>query len=1211
MACGQKNQNNTQQGGVHLTERTCSPYNPIIKQMVDDCLGMPIYLVSSIDAIIDEEGRTLRQLLEDIQTGASNGTIDLQNAITEIQDFITHIDTYYTSEVERLADKETLQSNISQVAADLAEAVRELNTLKSRLLVVYNLSYTNDPKQTYSDETVNGVQFPKIVDAVNKLRSDVDQLTSGNGPSTQSLLDLQELLLAIVNFNTNKTFTDTKWQELGVDQDPDSNNSQDVQGMPRIIYQILDLYNEVNNIVQRVDRIDYTIGDQTNPRADSILGKLNKLIQDVNSLLQGNFAHLESDIDKLKGSEYPVTSAYFGFDVDSINKSIEAIKRSSKPEYIYIAANSIVGYDTGSSPYDVNGDGKVDLLDVQLTAKAATQSNPPSYYNVDGIEGVDIRDVNCIITAILNGNLGGTPIYSNQEWSNYIYEVTKKPQGHTATPEVHYSGTFETFFGDVGEFIFKKHPVIEGKVYVDINTSQPYRCNISSSGNITMQKVMDLSKFSDQIQEAVGIPPIQNLNVSEPEFNINLPQLEGNDDEIKNYYEIGINDTNVPINIIAYEYPTEPNSSREEGKYYIKTKPSNVLKTCTFDNDMLDHITVDFNSDTYTVTYNIQNVSNLIDVLLSNPGKSVSAVAAINETLYNKKEQLIEWQNMYTGIDSDKEQMCSDIIDLLNDVLNNTSNDRSQYVIKQWAESVSELNNPLLTIDDRVVYVIESAQVTTKSLQAYSQIFDPDEITSQVFDIDGDDSLTVNDIVTLIDYLINGLESQTYSLDTTPVSVLIKYDNGQEKQIISKEIYTEIENNSGNVDGYLGIKTENRLIRLVNGQPNEEWWRFKAGSVCPLIPKVTINYDKISNAITLYTGSVVTGVASMRDEEPTSGPLDGLVIEKIISLSKVYPEPTEPYVFGTWDSSVVQKHPYQEDNYSIKSGTSFVLTKDEVENGTIPELGEDEYSYISDTTEFSMMSTPELTPLVIQCNNLISDFIKEMSATPVLNVLQKYNFEPDKNNRKYYKIIRTKYDAFDFQHITAYVTGNTNEYDHAEIYTIWKDIKIVFDLAGYTDLNSTHNLIDYFDYEAVLHFTTKRNVIADKQYNFPKYGTSLVFNKIDRSGLTWLRPTIITSNTIRFGYSTSEKILDLTPNNFFNIDIVGTTTIDLRPFFSLPGHEALTIQGTIYSSVDNPIINFLGTDTNGNTVTMDPNNPSIVQNKTYRFTIDNAVFTLR
>jgi hypothetical protein len=45
--------------------------------MVDDCLGVPIYLVSSIDAIIDEEGRTLRQLLEDIQTGTSDGTLNL------------------------------------------------------------------------------------------------------------------------------------------------------------------------------------------------------------------------------------------------------------------------------------------------------------------------------------------------------------------------------------------------------------------------------------------------------------------------------------------------------------------------------------------------------------------------------------------------------------------------------------------------------------------------------------------------------------------------------------------------------------------------------------------------------------------------------------------------------------------------------------------------------------------------------------------------------------------------------------------------------------------------------------------------------------------------------------------------------------------------------------------------------------------------------
>ena len=109
MACGQKNQNNTQQGGVHLTERTCSPYNPIIKQMVDDCLGVPIYLVSSIDAIIDEEGRTLRQLLEDIQTGTSDGTLNLQEIIEQIQNTLATLNTIYATDSELTIAKGELE----------------------------------------------------------------------------------------------------------------------------------------------------------------------------------------------------------------------------------------------------------------------------------------------------------------------------------------------------------------------------------------------------------------------------------------------------------------------------------------------------------------------------------------------------------------------------------------------------------------------------------------------------------------------------------------------------------------------------------------------------------------------------------------------------------------------------------------------------------------------------------------------------------------------------------------------------------------------------------------------------------------------------------------------------------------------------------------------------------------------------------------------
>jgi len=43
--------------------------------MVDDCLGLPIYPVASVDSVIDEEGKTLRQLLAELQIEAQDGKI--------------------------------------------------------------------------------------------------------------------------------------------------------------------------------------------------------------------------------------------------------------------------------------------------------------------------------------------------------------------------------------------------------------------------------------------------------------------------------------------------------------------------------------------------------------------------------------------------------------------------------------------------------------------------------------------------------------------------------------------------------------------------------------------------------------------------------------------------------------------------------------------------------------------------------------------------------------------------------------------------------------------------------------------------------------------------------------------------------------------------------------------------------------------------------
>jgi len=59
--------------------------------MVDDCLGLPIYPVSSIDAVIDEDGNTLRKLLEDLLDKINSGSTDLAELIEQIQVSIEYI----------------------------------------------------------------------------------------------------------------------------------------------------------------------------------------------------------------------------------------------------------------------------------------------------------------------------------------------------------------------------------------------------------------------------------------------------------------------------------------------------------------------------------------------------------------------------------------------------------------------------------------------------------------------------------------------------------------------------------------------------------------------------------------------------------------------------------------------------------------------------------------------------------------------------------------------------------------------------------------------------------------------------------------------------------------------------------------------------------------------------------------------------------------
>lgn len=198
MACGQKKQNT--ESGVHLTERTCSPYNPIIKQMVDDCLGLPIYPVTSIDAVIDEEGKTLRQLLQELSDLFGEGNVDIKDIkikIEEIEQALTFIENNY-------AQKTDLNNYVTNdTFNNLKKLVWAISALTDTTIAENVTLYENDGKT------------PKIVAAVLDLQNKLEQIL-GDGTSV-GLSDIIELLVAVSNFDTNFNPNNTNFDDLNKD----------------------------------------------------------------------------------------------------------------------------------------------------------------------------------------------------------------------------------------------------------------------------------------------------------------------------------------------------------------------------------------------------------------------------------------------------------------------------------------------------------------------------------------------------------------------------------------------------------------------------------------------------------------------------------------------------------------------------------------------------------------------------------------------------------------------------------------------------------------------------------------------------------------------------------------------------------------------------------------------------------------------------------
>lgn len=407
MSCGKKKQN-TNEGGVHLTERTCSPYNPIIKQIVDDCLGLPVYPVTSIDAVIDEDGNTLRRLLEELLDKINGGSFDFSSQIEEIQNIINNLDATYVNEED----------------------------LINKLKLLYKISSMNRTDQEDSNQNfVPDTTKPYIVAVIEEIQTQIQNiLGNGSGVSLTSLQEaidnLNDLLLAIANYNT-ETSQDQNFDNLSFSQ---GNTSHLIE----IIYRI-------QNAISRLEAIERLVG--VGSGENSLVERLHAVEEDIADLKRrvGNLedasathAHLDSflleqNVNKLAGIEYPITSAYFYGEDFGVGALVDTISRNPRVA-VYFPRNSVIGVISDDlSAFDYNQNSILDFGDLyrltqyHLGHLEMADGSPtiPTGKNIDvngdGDTTSSVGDINALVDYILSDTFSEKVKTSNED-STYIYE---------------------------------------------------------------------------------------------------------------------------------------------------------------------------------------------------------------------------------------------------------------------------------------------------------------------------------------------------------------------------------------------------------------------------------------------------------------------------------------------------------------------------------------------------------------------------------------------------------------------------------------------------------------------------------------------------------------------------------------------------------------------------------------------------------------------
>ena len=804
MACGQKKQN-TNEGGVHLTERTCSPYNPIIKQIVDDCLGLPIYPVSSIDAVIDEDGNTLRKLLNDLLDQIKSGSSDVTTQIENILSIVDHLDDVYVSETE-----------FSAFLADLT----------NKLKLLYKISSMNQTDDSTSSLNYDGLTTkPHIVAVIEDIQEQIQNIIGGNGTGLsleglqEAIENLNSLLLSVANYDTRSI--------IGNDDLVFSN--ENTNHLIEIIYKIESVINDLEAIKDLIG-----IGDDNEgtliERIEAIEGQIQDILEDINDIETdirdlkteaAKHAHLDEKVlvqmpavyngnkeiyQTLKAAEYPPTTIDF-------LKGSNLRHSGERLEYQGFLEGTIDVSDDPSQPYYAYR-----YYDVYPTGHTDQTKGHPLFYKdkstgeyvrlldtfgnqlMAGNGVVSIEDIDTLTDAILGPKtspkfqvspevrVNYEDLYFNYGGEFYLfcdYQHDNEPTIgdlnaavdmllSVDNSEIHEVATDYSPIAKTGWIVYfdsynqiqALYPCIEGKLYVDSFTGNLYR--------YTKNNMIQVSK-----QEFYGSTYIK-LNKS-TEHSI----VDGDNNIYEGPYEKYIIqlDSTIPQRIEELEssstwectYLYELNTPAEDG-YYLYEGAYPVIPSAGCHKS---GIHVDLNG-VVTVEYSINSVTSTIDYILSGVKTSIMGKYVFNH-LDVLKQTLERQQGNYSS-ESEEYILLNNIIEYLQDTVG-VQTDASDIYIKAWSRNLVQNNNLALdehfpaqqnNVGDPTLHLGGLPFLSVNGNQKYLPVYylnedngtysieeikvsDPRYIIRAgqvVWDFSGNGGVTIDDVTSLIDYLL-------------------------------------------------------------------------------------------------------------------------------------------------------------------------------------------------------------------------------------------------------------------------------------------------------------------------------------------------------------------------------------------------------------------------------------------------------------------------